>query len=142
MGGMDDLVQFLRARIDNETRWAQNSGQPSPRWYYDSMANEVRDHGNDGTVAFVPVPNTARHIARYDPARALAEADAKRQLIKAILRYEAKIDGEWGCCHSADEITAGRCEETNPNDITALRLLALPYARHPDYRDEWRPEAT
>ncbi|MEU5023581.1 DUF6221 family protein [Streptomyces milbemycinicus] len=23
--------------------------------------------------------------------------------------------------------------------ITALRLLALPYADHPDYRDEWRP---
>ena len=27
----------------------------------------------------------------------------------------------------------------DPPTAASLRLLALPYAEHPDYRDEWRP---
>lgn len=81
----------------------------------------------------------AAHIARHHPARVLAEVDAKRKLIRRIFEYEAKIDSEWGCCHYAEEIEAGLCSEVNPAEVTALRLLALPYADHPGYREEWRP---
>ncbi|MDB5243970.1 MAG: hypothetical protein JWP57_4596 [Spirosoma sp.] len=49
------------------------------------------------------------HFARWAPARVLAECDAKRRA------REMQI---------ADELD---------------RILALPYADHPDYRSEWRP---
>ena len=53
------------------------------------------------------------HIARWDPARVLAECEAKRRLIAL-----GEKDSYW-------------------DDV--LRILALPYADHPDYREEWRP---
>lgn len=56
----------------------------------------------------------AVHIARHDPARILAECEAKR----AIVAYD-----------HVDLATY----------IDMTRLLALPYADHPDYREEWRP---
>lgn len=76
---------------------------------------------------------------RFDPARVLAECEAKRRLIAEILAYEARIDGEWGCCHSAEQIARNECPPTPVDEIPALRLLALPDAGHPDFRPEWRP---
>lgn len=75
------------------------------------------------------------------PPRVLAEVDAKRAILGEIFRYEAKVDGEWGCCCSADHIAAGRCPETSVAEITALRWLALPYADRPGYDLAWRPES-
>jgi hypothetical protein len=52
----------------------------------------------------------------------------------------ASPDGpEWGCCHTAEQIAAGKCPEIRPDEIPALRLLALPYAGKPGYQEEWRP---
>lgn len=79
------------------------------------------------------------HIARHDPARVLREVEAKRRIIDDALRYEARIDGEWGCSHDPDEIAAGVCPYIPPDEIDALRLLALSYANHPSYRQEWAP---
>lgn len=70
--------------------------------------------------------------------RRVLDVEAKLQLINLILRYEAKIDGEWGCCHDAEEIAVGRCPCTDPDGIAALRALSLPYANHPSYEEEWR----
>jgi len=53
----------------------------------------------------------ARFIRNMSPQRVLAECDAKRQLIERV---------------------------GNPN-WAGFSILALPYADHPDYRDEWRP---
>jgi hypothetical protein len=71
----------------------------------------------------------AQHIARHDPARVLAECEAKRRIVE-----------EWDAAHrvalaspqySYDEgIATGL--------LAALYALALPYADHPDYREEWR----
>lgn len=79
------------------------------------------------------------HIARWDPARVLAEVEAKRQLIDLIFRHAATVDGEWGCCHDADQIRAGRCPDTPVDDVEGLRLLALPYSGHEGYRAGWAP---
>jgi hypothetical protein len=81
----------------------------------------------------------AEFIARHDPARVLREIDVKRQILRQAFEHAATIDGEWGCCHDADEIEAGHCEEQRPNDLRLLRLLALPYAGRPGYREEWAP---
>lgn len=50
--------------------------------------------------------------------RALADCEAKRQLLEWLGVGPLTLPGEEGY---------------------AVRLLALPYAEHPDYRDEWKP---
>lgn len=61
-----------------------------------------------------------------------------RLLLAEILRYEATIDGEWGCCHSAEAIASGEC--TAPEEVNAIALLAALYADEPGYNERWRPE--
>ncbi|WP_030777311.1 DUF6221 family protein [Streptomyces sp. NRRL S-920] len=117
-----DLPVFLRARLMEDQEIAADAAVAG--WDRDAV-----DEGN-------PV---ARHVVRHGPARVLADAAARRRLVDMILAYEAKIDGEWGCLHGAKEIEEGRCPETNPDEIEALRLLAVAYDGHPDYREEWRP---
>ncbi|MEV7288111.1 DUF6221 family protein [Streptomyces sp. NPDC093252] len=56
------------------------------------------------------------HIVRHDPARVLAETDAKRRVLA------------WA-------LTA----PPSPSTDHVLRLLALPYADQPGYRAQWRP---
>jgi hypothetical protein len=76
-----------------------------------------------------------------DPARVLRDVEAKRALLDDVLGYESTIDGEWGCCHSGQQIADGKCPEIHPGKIPALRHMAFPYADRPGYRPEWRPEA-
>ena len=87
--------------------------------------------------------------------RMLAECEAKRRIMTEAFEVAATIDGEWGCCHDADDIRRGYREPTpgwgdEPEPLPAncagpevagkfLQGLALPYADHPDYRQEWRP---
>lgn len=61
----------------------------------------------------------AAHFARWDPARVLAECEAKRKL----------IDAEPTAFGGAYSI----------NSIRRLQILALPYADHPQFQPEWRP---
>ncbi|AZM51784.1 hypothetical protein DMA15_03630 [Streptomyces sp. WAC 01529] len=148
-----DLPAFLRARYDEEAEAAEKAGRDA--WHYDMFDRSggvvfasgerpivefgfdpERMHAQDRAAADF---HQAAHIARHDPARVLKEIEAKRRIIAAIFNYEAKIDGEWGCCHGAEAIEAGLCPETNPDEIEALRLLALPYDDHPDYREEFGP---
>lgn len=76
---------------------------------------------------------------RMGAERLLADCDAKRRIIDLAFKCEAKIDGEWGCCHKPAEIRNGDCPQTPVNEIEMLRVLALPYADRPGYREEWRP---
>ena len=55
--------------------------------------------------------------------RVLAECDAKRRIV--------------GLHHEILTICQGCANESYP--CRTLRALALPYADHPDYREEWRP---
>ena len=57
--------------------------------------------------------------------RAMAEREAKRRIVE--LHHTAGRSGLCDECHSK----VWPCP--------TLRLLALPYADHPDYREEWRP---
>lgn len=83
------------------------------------MDGELRDSKNAGTVAYIPHAADRDHIARWDPARVLAEVDAKRRQLDAF--------DEYGTHDTWDLID------------TTLRLLAIPYAGHPDYQKEWAP---
>ena len=63
-----------------------------------------------------------RHGWGSYPARVLAECDAKRRIVELADR-----DDNWRYGMHSEAIGE------------VLRLLALPYADHPDYREEWRP---
>lgn len=123
-----DLVEFLTARLD-EDEHAARAATPGP-WAVDdeSYAEAVRAEdvavvagGRWGGEASVFESTAdALHIARHDPARVLAEVDAKRQLLAWVLRWPMRP-------HPPSSVDG------------VLELLALPYADHPDYDEAWRP---
>lgn len=89
--------------------------------------------GNPWTLPHFVVSGTeemrtvdAMHIARWDPARVLAEIDAKRQLLQQFELRRGAVLGIDGC-------------ETGGVWDDLLRMLALPYAGREGYREEWRP---
>lgn len=76
------------------------------------------------------VPGGLWHIARHDPARALADVASKR----AILEYWSRAfqnPQDAGTFPGSDwDLVRGAAQWT-------LRHLAAPYAEHPDYQQEW-----
>jgi hypothetical protein len=164
----DDLVAFLRARLTDDERaakaapdgpWgvaeARQEGPwtvlgaftPHERFNTASDTREItvrREQiaGADLGAGGVRTRAAAEHIARHDPARVLADVEAKRELVKLHGRAVLRAGG--GAQYFDTETVCRSCE---PNyqfrelswPCTTLRLLALPYADHPDYRDEWRP---
>lgn len=162
---MDDLVTFLRARLDEDESCARAAVQTSARWApyvtgldsgLDGAAGTDGMHGADGAdgrhgrpgvdgrhrvdgasparradgpgiqdqdgnlVAAsggrpYPSESQVRHIVRHDPARVLREVAAKRMLVERLGRGRSAASRE------------------------SVRLLALPYAQHPDYQPEWSP---
>lgn len=120
---MDELIAFLRARLDEDEeaalgakgstsgRWTQNDGPPEDIVLYDKSGKL--------TVG------QALHIARHDPARVLAEIEAKRDLLRLI-------EGS----HDYEPIFLSG---VSARMVQTLRLFALAYAGHPDYQPDWTP---
>ncbi|MFI0268589.1 DUF6221 family protein [Streptomyces luteogriseus] len=125
---MDELVEWLRAQLDEDERIAR-AATLGP-WVQSGIGDYgwTVDFGRPG--AGVETADTeqgladADFIAAHNPARVLREIDAKRQLL--ALHAEGSTD--LFCAH---------CEHEPP--CPTLRLLALPYADRPGYREEWRP---
>jgi hypothetical protein len=63
----------------------------------------------------------------------LAECDAKRRIIEQLemIAGSDHMDDRW--------IPGGSCYDCGAAPGLMLRLLALPYADHPDYQEEWKP---
>jgi hypothetical protein len=75
----------------------------------------------------------AEHIARHDPARVLAECEAKRRIVTTLAPFLRHRD--WG-----DELGYGASQSDDDKRARwVFRVLAQPYAGHPDYREKWRP---
>lgn len=126
---MDDLVTWLRAQLDEDERVARaaEADNASP-WQIEEPGANIRTadhytvvHIEDST----PEPATAEHIARWDPARVLAEIDAKRRIIAHI--------GMVVISPGREALPAEYVEQME----LFLRALALPYADRPGYRSEW-----
>ncbi|QIP87619.1 hypothetical protein GLX30_30365 [Streptomyces sp. Tu 2975] len=154
----DDLVAFLRARLDEDEaiargtarplNWHQGPGDDDPEWVSDEMVlmwppefhtpYEQDKHWRGLTA---DPAGLAAHIARHDPARVLVEVEAKRRIL------DEHQEGTLGCAVCAapedfDEDSEGNAEWSRAAKwwpCPTLRLLALPYAYHPEYREEWRP---
>lgn len=154
---MSDLVDFVHARITEDEACAvaaggrdthEGAGQWTRRCGHlnnDATAPLPPGHDNccvvDGDITIYDegghTPEQADHIARWDPARGLAECEAKRRIVAWCVEVVGDRDlsnyGEVGCLRDdRDALAVTLAVET-------LRLLALPYAGHPDYREEWRP---
>ncbi|MFJ9113001.1 DUF6221 family protein [Streptomyces sp. NPDC102283] len=121
---MDDLVQFLRDRLTDDAQAARRAGD-SFRQIGETGVIVATDGDRAEECASANWSGIAEHIVRHDPARVLAEIDAKRSVLDLAERardyHETFVNG-----------FAAALENT-------LRLYALPYADHPDYRPEWRP---
>lgn len=139
---MADLLERLKEALDETERIAREASGPKgiwPSWETSKFYGYETPHvligiGSDrqplsgGQFTYTPVEKRfADHIVRNDPARVLRQVAAHRKLIDVILTYEAKIDSEWGCCHSAEDIGRGKCPDTKPEDIPGLLALAEIY---------------
>lgn len=145
MSSTDAMVAFLRACLDADEhaaiaardafgwdsgsgtgRWA--SGDGGAVWDAETDADRREIVVDEG----VPTRAQAAHIARWDPARVLAEVEVKRRILDEfkprVDQMDATIEGEWGMGNYP----------SGESDLL-VKLLALPYADHPDYREEWRP---
>jgi hypothetical protein len=109
---MTDLVEFLRAALDEDERVARVA-TPGP-WRLDAglrLPEQIDVVSVDYFTVCEDLEDTdAAHIARHDPARVLAEVAAKRGLLA--------------------ELAAA-------NMVFAMRLLAEPYAGREGWRGEW-----
>jgi hypothetical protein len=95
-----DLTDFLLARIADEKEIARAAAKSE---------SIVQWHAESGHPYDV-------HVSRWDPARVLAECEAKRRIV------EWMGDKVWHVLYSDDVLCA----------------LALPYADRPDFDPEWR----
>lgn len=122
---MIDPIAFIEARLaaDEQTAKAAIGAGERGEWTADGCCVEgdihIYDEGGHDE-------RQAEHIARHDPARVLREVEAKRQLLEmyreAKVYYDANRSAPAGEAHGL---------------WTAVRLLALAWADHPDYRAEW-----
>lgn len=122
-----DLVEFLRARLDDDEAQAL-AASPGP-WSPNAESDEVT--AVDGITVcdgFALSNNqlraTVEHIARHDPVRVLADVESTRKIVD---RCEREMRSYVGTGAQA------------ATPYLVLRLLALRYASDPAYREEWKP---
>jgi hypothetical protein len=146
---MNELIAWLRAQLDDDERVARAASMAP--WLRDEANASIRHSGPSASkssepfgmyvIASVgaydigrPSHEDAEHIARWDPARVLAEVDAKRRILELHRRVPDNVAPRLG--FSAPDM----CEvDAQTWPCPTVRLLVLPYAARPGYRDEWRP---
>lgn len=142
---MSGLVDFLTARLADDERMAlaaaPDSWKVDGSWKADTWTNDkgrefliIADHFNMPPAIVIQHRASADHIANYDPARALREVRAKQRIIA-----EHPILTAWSVCTRCSDFSehGGEPLRKVPGPCNTLRLLALPYAQHPDYQQEW-----
>jgi hypothetical protein len=99
---MSGLVEFLRARLDEDAEVARNAtGGP---WYADHP--EPKHWGDDPESALIVSgkvlcildnqyggPLNVDHIVRHDPSRVLAQVEAKRKILNAYEHWQGRVGG-------------------------------------------------
>ncbi|MFJ2675112.1 DUF6221 family protein [Streptomyces sp. NPDC087525] len=145
---MDDLVAFLRARLDEDEQVALESiGQTGVMLAGADAASvsvwrvverpatgtfvTARDQW-DRVTEVVPTYGGmyAEHIARHDPARVLRETQAHRTTVD---EYDIAMWAQ----EDADQAAYWQARRDVLRE-TCLRVATV-YADHPDYLEDWRP---
>jgi hypothetical protein len=123
------LDEFLLARIAEDQRMAADAATASGR-----EAWSVEDVPLDGPRE----RRTAEHVARYDPARILAECTAKRRTVLACRAARPDMAFLGARPQGMADFPLTPRDQHQLAALT-LALLALPYADHHDYLPDWRP---
>jgi hypothetical protein len=108
-----DWVDGHPLMASDDGRWFSEPGDGYGSERVEGLGITIYDEGGHSSAQ-------ATHIARHNPARVLAECEAKRRIVEAV---DAWWWDDW----------AKRTYDA------VLRHLAEVYGDHPDYRDEWRP---
>jgi len=134
---MDELVRWLGEQLDADAARAQ-AAPPGP-WVLADNGSIVAADGSrvvssvggalEGQVSRWPEGPTVDHVLGQDPARVLAEIDAKRRILAIHRRYVPESGQACLGCSGGIEWEA----------CPVVRLLALPYASRPGFRESWRP---
>lgn len=148
---MDELVAFLRARIAEDTAVVRALAEPhdwrtgpgdDPEWADASLVcmwppehHTPYEQDKHWRGLSTSNPELAAYIARHDPARALAEVEAKRRLLDLYERIRAENPAnrrsfDWEHAPWRDRVAVA---------AHAVRLIAAVYSDHPNYDEEWRP---
>lgn len=130
------LAEFLLARIAEDEEVANRAAaEHAAPWgvSVDRTAPEGWEHlrvvvceDGLGDVTDRIYPELADHIVRHDPARVLAECEAKRRIVE---RYQDRTKYQ--------TVVADAQSAAEEYEDYVLPLLALPYADHPEFREEW-----
>jgi hypothetical protein len=140
---VSELVEFLRARFDEDEQMARAAGGDTWRVRGDHEMARCVVEGTEMIIYDEGGHNEhdAAHIARV-----LRDVEAKRQILALHpVGLQPAKDGDiddrstWKpCCES--------CQVGVVDDgdwpCETLRLLSLPYIDHPEYCDEWRADLT
>ena len=119
----DSIVEFLRERFDQDEHHARTRGEMAVLSEWGSVVAAYA--GSETGTWATPEPmdrGDAEHIARWNPARVMAEVEAKRRLLARHDRIgtrwvgHPRADREVRYCMGCDEVFP--CE--------TVRLLALP----------------
>jgi hypothetical protein len=115
---MNDIIEFLRARIAEDATRAKIASEASrsdESWW--ELTGSIYERlESDQTLA-----KSFRHIDKHSPARVLAECAAKRAIIDHLSRIP------WDCEPAGDRDYMKKF----------LFILAQPYKHQPGFQAEW-----
>lgn len=127
---MDDLIEFLRARLaEDEEAARQAADGDSGAWFVGDQWNVYRaenaapheDVEENPLVVYGNVQPQSEHIARYAPARVLAEVQAKRRILALHVPEERppETDAELHarCAHPAYEYATTEGQRKQWDDV-------------------------
>jgi len=115
------LSDFLLARIAEDEDAARDAYYDGQRWLSEEEAVVAADKDLD-PVLYLDRKCDAYHAQNWSPGRVLAECEAKRRIVEGANGPERHEHDPYEWDYAFEYV---------------LPLLALPYADHPDYRDEW-----
>jgi hypothetical protein len=132
VSGVDELIAFLRACLDDDERVAR-AASPAPWSTYPEDDGGMIGPSMSGmhTPAYVHTPD-AEHIARWDPARVLAEVEAERRILN--------LHGPGGPSQLSYACASNCLDDrqlTQERPCATVLALAQPYAGRPGWREEW-----
>jgi hypothetical protein len=153
------LTDFLLARIAEDEADARLA--TGHRYITGQREKRSGVWVHDGSIAYADSPSEDvvdwvydeawAHIARHDPARVLAECEAKRRIVEMHSKTATSwlnADGKLAYPDRAGVLYCELCsfheqyegfnDYEEPWPCPTLRILALPYADHPDFKPEWR----
>ena len=136
MSDQPALAEFLEARLAEDWEAATASiTTVGDTWEASGSVVEIEGDTKgrsvfEWTVCFdegAPSEAQADHIARHDPARVLREVAAKRR----IMEFAEKVDA------LAETVFQEFSNHPEADGVALLKMLALPYADHPDFDPNW-----